>query len=256
MARRTLARHRFGVAGRFARTSPEGGGGGGGGTGQPGNGQGGQGQPGSGEGSQSAEGGTGGGQPSSAGGTPSGGQPGGQPEPKFSQADLDRIIGERLASERAAWQKKLDDAAELAGKSETEKLQTQLEQANNRATETQQKAAQRVARTEAKIAAQSLDARPDRLDAILKQADLSKAVRDDGEVDDAAVRTAVEAVLKDYPEWKKSSTTSQSGGELNGGGGNGKPTFTRKQLEDMPPEEMAARIDEINAAIADGRVTG
>jgi hypothetical protein len=254
--RRTLARHRtFGLA-RFARTSAEGGGGGtgGGGTGQPGNGQGGQGQPG-GEGSQSAEGGTGGGQPSSAGGTGSG-QTGGQPEPKFSQADLDRIIGERLASERAAWQKKLDDAAELAGKSETEKLQTQLEQANTRATEVTQKAAQRVARTEAKVVAHSLDARPDRLDAILKQADLSKAVKDDGEVDEAAVRTAVEAVLKDYPEWKKSSTTSQSGGELNGGGGNGKPNFTRKQLEDMPPEEMAARIDEINAAIADGRVTG
>jgi hypothetical protein len=254
--RRTLARHRtFGLA-RFARTSAEGGGGGtgGGGTGQPGNGQGGQGQPGSGEGGQSAEGGTGGGS-SSAGGTNSGGQAGGQ-EPRFTQDDLDRIVGRRVAEETAKFEQRLKDAQELAGKNETERLQTQLEQANTRATETAQKAAQRIARTEARSVARSLDVRPERLDAVLKQADLTPAIGEDGEVDDAKVQAAIEKVLADYPEWKKTATTSQSGGELNGGGGNGKPTFTRKQLEEMPPEEMAKRIDEINAAIADGRVTG
>jgi hypothetical protein len=67
----------------------------------------------------------------------------------------------------------------------------------------------------------------------------------------------VDKVLADYEEWKaKPGGPTQSGGELNGGGGDGKPTFTRKQLDEMPPDEMAARIDEINAAIADGRVTG
>lgn len=179
------------------------------------------------------------------------------PKPQFTQADLDRVIGERLAAEQAKWQKKIDDAAALAGKSEAEKYQIERDQAKAEATETTQKAAQRIARTEAKGVARDLDARPDRLDAILKQADLSKAVKDDGEVDEAAVKAAVEKVLADYPEWKKTAGgPSASGGELNGGGGGGKPTFTRKQLEDMPPQEMADRIDEINEAFADGRVTG
>lgn len=185
-----------------------------------------------------------------------GGQAGGQQqEPKFTQADLDRIIGERVAAEKAKHDQALKDAQALAGKNETERLQTQLEQANAKVADTTQKAAQRIARTEARGVARDLDVRPDRLDAVLKQADLAAAIGEDGEVDEAKVKAAVEKVIADYPEWKKTTTTSQSGGELNGGGGN-KPSFTRKQLEDMSPEEMAARIDEINEAIADGRVTG
>jgi hypothetical protein len=176
--------------------------------------------------------------------------------PKFTQADLDRVIGERLSAEQAKWQKKLDDAQALAGKSETDKLTIERDQATQRAQEATQKAAERVAKTEAKVAAIAAGARPDRLDAIIRTADLTGAVKD-GDVDEAAVKAAVEKVLGDFEEWKaKPGGPTQSGGELNGGGGDGKPTFTRKQLEEMPPEEMAARIDEINDAIADGRVTG
>ena len=180
---------------------------------------------------------------------------GGGSEAKFSQADLDRIIGERLAAEKAKHDQALADAQALAGKNETEKLTIERDQAVQRATETQTKAAERVAKTEAKVAAIAAGANPQRVDAIVRNADLAKAVKD-GEVDEAAVKAAVDAVLKEYPEWKATATTTASGGELNGGGGKGKPTFTRKQLEDMPPEEMAARIDEINEAIGDGRVTG
>jgi hypothetical protein len=96
------------------------------------------------------------------------------------------------------------------------------------------------------------------VDAIVRNADLAAAVKD-GEVDEAAVKAAVEKVLGEYPEWKAGAQqggASASGGEMNGGGGTNKPTFTRKQLEDMPPQEMAKRIDEINEAIAEGRVTG
>ena len=90
---------------------------------------------------------------------------------------------------------------------------------------------------------------------IVRNADLTEAVKD-GEVDEAKIAAAVAKVLGEYPEWKAKGTgPTASGGELNGGGGD-KPTFTRKQLEEMPPAEVAARIDEINAAIADGRVTG
>lgn len=191
-------------------------------------------------------------------GSTGGGQAGGQsaaPEPQFTQADLDRIVGERVAAEKAKAQKALEEAQALAGKNETEKLTIERDQANQRATEVQQKAAERVAATEAKVAAIAAGANPDRLAAIVRNADLAAAVKD-GEVDEAAVKAAVDKVLTEYPEWKKGPAgPSQSGGEMNGGN-SGKPTFTRKQLEEMGPEEMARRIDEINEAIADGRVTG
>lgn len=179
-----------------------------------------------------------------------------EPEAKFSQADLDRIIGERVAAEKTKHEKALADAQALAGKNETEKLTIERDQATQRANEATQRAAERVAKTEAKVAAIAAGANPDRLAAIVRNADLAAAVKD-GDVDENAIKAAVEKVLTEYPEWKKATGTgpTSSGGELNGGN-SGKPTFTKKQLEEMPPEEMAKRIDEINEAIADGRVTG
>lgn len=208
--------------------------------------------------------GTAGGDPT--GGTPVGGQgpaggdtgtPSKDDGPKFTQADLDRIVNDRVTAEQAKAQKALEEAQALAGKNETEKLTIERDQANARATEAQTKAAERIAKTEAKVAAIAAGANPERVAAIVRNADLGKAVKD-GEVDEAAVKAAIDKVLTDYPEWKKAagSGPSASGGELNGGAGDQKPRFTRKQLEEMPPEEMARRIDEVNEAIADGRVTG
>jgi hypothetical protein len=186
------------------------------------------------------------------------GQPGGQtstPEAKFTQADLDRILGERLASEKTKHDQALKQAQELAGKNETEKLTIERDQATQRAQEATQKAAERVAKTEAKVAAIAAGANPDRLAAIVRNADLTAAVKD-GEVDEAAVKAAIDAVLTEYPEWKKAHTgPSSSGGELNGSE-SGKPSFTRAQIEAMSPDERVRRIEEINDAMANGRITG
>lgn len=241
MNRRTLARHRLtGPIGRFLRTSAEGGGGG-----QQQGQQGGQ-----------SEGGEGGQQASDQGGSSTGGgQGGGQGEgPKFTQADLDRIIGERVAAEQAKAKKAIEDAQALAGKNETEKLTIERDQAKQQATEAETKAAERIAKTEAKVAAIAAGANPERVAAIVRNADLSAAVKD-GEPDEAAIKAAVEKVLTEYPEWKaKPGGPAQSGGELNGGGSN-KPTFTREQLSKMTPTEVAERADEINSALAEGRVS-
>jgi hypothetical protein len=215
--------------------------------------------------------GAGGGAGGGAGQPPAGGQSGGEgrsgsngggqggEQPQFTQKDLDRIIGERLAAEKAKYDQQLKDAQALAGKNETEKLTIERDQAVQRATEARDKAAEKVARTEAKVAAIAAGANPQRVDAIVRNADLAAAVKD-GEVDEAAVKAAVEKVLGEYPEWKAGAQQGggapASGGEMNGGGGTSKPTFTRKQLEEMPPQEMATRIEEINEAIAEGRVTG
>lgn len=177
-------------------------------------------------------------------------------EKKFGQADLDRLISERLAAEKKKHDQALADERAKAGKTAEEKAELERAQAERDSKEKITAAQTRAVQAEAKGIARDLGARPDRLAAILKQADLSKAATDDGDVDEAAVKTAVEAVLKDYPEWKADkTTTTRSGGDLGGHGGD-KPTFTRKEIEDMSSEERVKRIDEINAALADGRVTG
>lgn len=181
---------------------------------------------------------------------------GGEASKTFTQADLDRIVGERVAAEKAKHEKALKDAQDLAGKNELEKAQLEKTKAEERATEITKTAAQRIARTEAKVAALAAGAKPDRVEALIKQADLTGAISDDGDVDDAKVKAAVEKALTAYPEWKAAPGTQRSGGDLGGGGGGDKPTFTRKQIEDMAPEELARRIDEVNDALADGRVTG
>lgn len=190
-----------------------------------------------------------------------GGQSGGQGSQagdgrSFSQADLDRIVSERVTAERKRHEQAIADEREKAGKSAEEKAALEQQQRERDAKEKITAAQTRAVQAEAKGVARDLGARPDRLAAILKQADLTEAMSDDGDLDEAKVKAAVEAVLKDYPEWKAEKGTTKSGGELGGGGGEGKPTFTRKQIQDMSSEERVRRIDEINAAAADGRITG
>ena len=33
-----------------------------------------------------------------------------------------------------------------------------------------------------------------------------------------------------------------------------KPTYTRQQIKDMKPDEVVAKIDELNEALAEGRI--
>lgn len=173
---------------------------------------------------------------------------------------INRILSERLAAEKKKHDQALADERAKAGKTAEEKAELERAQAERDSKEKITAAQTRAVQAEAKGIARDLGARPDRLAAILKQADLSKAATDDGDVDEAAVKTAVEAVLKDYPEWKADTTkkpsSTRSGGDLGAGGAGDKPSFTRKEIEDMSSEERVRRIDEINAALADGRVTG
>lgn len=182
-----------------------------------------------------------------------------QEQARFTQADLDRYLGERLASERTKHQKALEDERAKAGKSEVEKAELERQQALDRAKEVTSAAATRIAASEAKGAARDLDARPDRLDAILRVADLKPCIGDDGEVDDVKVKAAVEKVLAEYPEWKKTpgSGAGRSGGEHQGGGG-GKPTYTRADIDRMAAagELVGDTLKAVNDALSDGRVSG
>lgn len=191
----------------------------------------------------------------------SGDQPpaGGTPEPKFTQADLDRIVGERIAKERKTFEQQMADLQATAGKTELEAERIKREQAEGKVTEVTKASAQRIAGTEAKLAAHLAGARPDRLDAILKQADLTEAVSETGEVDEAKVKAAIDKVIADYPEWKADTTPGlpgSSGPSMLPDGSGQKPVWTRQQLRDMPQAERVKRADELALAAAEGRIRG
>lgn len=176
------------------------------------------------------------------------------PEKKFTQADLDRILGEKLGKEKTKYEAQLKELQESAGKTELEKVTAERDRYKTQAESGTKTAGERLVQAEAKVAAVTLKARPDRVAQVIKQADLAGAVGDDGEVDDAKVQAAIEKVLADFPEWK--ATPGKSGNEVGGNDPDGKPTFTRQQIKDMSPEERARRVDELNAAMAEGRITG
>lgn len=175
-------------------------------------------------------------------------------EKAFTQGDLDRILGEKLAKERTKFETQLAEAQANAGKSELERITAERDKFKDQAENGSKAGAENLAKAEAKVIALVAGARDDRLTKVVAEADLTGVVDDDGEVDETKLKAAIDKVLVDYPEWKK--TPGKSGGELGGGAGGDKPTFTRKQIQDMTPAERVKRLDEINEAMAAGRITG
>jgi len=64
-------------------------------------------------------------------------------------------------------------------------------------------------KADATIQAAGLQIRTDRLDTVLSMADFKAVKVADGKVDSAAVKTAVEAVLTKFPEWKTTTDPNQ-----------------------------------------------
>lgn len=174
---------------------------------------------GAGAGTQGGEGGQ------SNGGQAGDGQTGGQQNPgdkSFTQKELDDILTKRLARERKAWQDQMEEEKKKAAMTEAEKLKAEKEEAEKKAQAVQQTANQRLLTAEAKIQASALGIKPDRLGYALKLADLSGIeVKDDGSIDTAAVKSAIETVLKTIPELKGQVQQGGTGGASNPGGGQG-----------------------------------
>ena len=201
--------------------------------------------------------------PSPAGEPPAGGDTPpapGDAKVDLTQKQLDDIVAKRLAEAEKKHAKALADLQATAGKSELEAAQIKAQQAEAAKTEVTKTSASRIAATEAKLAAHLAGARPDRLDAILKQADLTDAVSDTGDVDETKVKAAIDAVLVAYPEWKGEIPAPPPPGASGVPMGGGTPTtptsFTREQIAKMTPEEYSKNREAIHKAMAEGRVKG
>lgn len=206
-------------------------------------------------------GGAGGGDTGGSGGndTGTGGTGGGDAEKRFTQADLDKLIQDRLAKEKSRFDAQLKELQDNAGKSDLEKVTAERDRYKQQAETGGKESAQRLAKAEAKVAALAANGRDDRLGAIIAQADLTDATNDDGDIDETKVRAAIDKVLTDFPEWKR--TPGRSGGELNEDRDQ-KQTYTREQvrtitagLGNLPPAERDKKLAELNRAMAEGRVS-
>jgi hypothetical protein len=157
----------------------------------------------------------------------------------FTQAEIDRIVQREKRKAAEAERKRIEDEAKTAAMSETDKLRSAKDAAEKSALAAVTAANQRLVQADAKVTALELGAKPDRVTAILRLADLSDIeVDDQGVVDAAAVKDAVNAVLADFPEFKASESSSDTntttrntnvGGGSNPAGGGGKVPSLQEQ---------------------------
>jgi hypothetical protein len=84
----------------------------------------------------------------------------------------------------------------------TPEAQAAIEAANTKASEALSQANTILIKADATVQAAALQIRADRLETVMSMADFKAVKVTDGKVDAAAVKTALEAVLTRFPEWK------------------------------------------------------
>lgn len=174
----------------------------------------------------------------------------GDDQPKqvqMTQAELDALINKRIGAARASWEKEINNAAARAQETAEQKAQRERDEAIEAAKARDQRAENMLRQAQATIQAGILGVKPERINAALKLADLSGIEVKDDVADEKAARAAIEAVLKDYPEFKAGGTEQSAGSSAPGGsdnGGNGGPPSPPKTMQDA----IAARFERERAA--------
>lgn len=170
--------------------------------------------------------------------------------PKLTQAEVDRIVEDRLKRERAKFADYADvkaraakfDELDAANKTELEREKEARATAEAKATKASS-AAERVAIRSAVVAAaaEAGALKPADVVALLPKGAVTVTIDDDGEVEVVGAEEAVAEILKDRKHWLKQETTDprQRGsfdGGAGGGNGNGKVDFLKASREDLNAE--------------------
>ncbi|MCL5291288.1 MAG: DUF4355 domain-containing protein [Actinobacteria bacterium] len=159
----------------------------------------------------------------------------------LTQEQVDDVLKKRLARERKTWEAELEEEKKKAQMSEAEKAKAEKEAAEKKANDAIDKANQRLLEAEAKIQASALGVKVERLGFVLKLTDLSEIeVDEDGKIDSAVVKAAVEAVLTAVPELKGEQVAGTRG-DNNPAGGNQTPGIDEQIAEaEKKGDHMAA----------------
>jgi hypothetical protein len=165
----------------------------------------------------------------------------------FTQADVDRIIDTRLKRERKDAAATLESEKAKAAMTEADRLKAEKAESEKKASDAQTAADKRVIAAEAKVQASTAGVKPEALGYVLKLADLSDVtIGDDGEPDAAAIKAAIETVLKDVPALKGTAGTGGKAGSEFGGNG-GPVTLTEEAISKMTSDELKLRMPEVEA---------
>jgi hypothetical protein len=164
----------------------------------------------------------------------------------FTQADVDKIIADRLAREqRKAAQtveetvaQRLADELQRRELSESERLKLEKDEATKQAADVMARANARLLAAEAKAQALAAGVNPQYVDDVLALAKVTgDAFLTDGEPNADAIKTAVTAVLDTRPFYKAGAQSANFGGEFGGGKG----AITQR-------DQLLAGIKEANTA--------
>lgn len=165
------------------------------------------------------------------------------------QAEIDRIIKQRLAKEAKKQEKAVQDAIEREKMTAEEKAEQDRIVAEKKAKDREAKANERVVNLEIKDIAREFGVPSKKLDRFLKVVDREDIeVDDDGNVDRSQVESAVKALLADMPEFKGPESKKGPAGEYNGTNNSAK--FSKAQIESMTPEEVSKNYEDVMKSMA------
>jgi len=129
-------------------------------------------------------------------------------EKYFTQAELDKIISDRLARAKATWDKEAEQKAakekeelEKANKTAEELTKQNIEELNKQLNSLKEIA--RINEVKAKMAQSGIQ--PEKLDRAIRLVDVSKCVGDTGLIQEDLLKTELDSLIKDFPELKVSS---------------------------------------------------
>ena len=160
----------------------------------------------------------------------SGGDGGAGAQATYTQADIDRIVGERLNRQKAQY-KDYDDLKTNAAEFDklTEAQKTEAQKAADRAEAAEKAAAaatERAVRAEVKAIATGEFADPS--DAYLYLGDLSRFIGKDGDIDSAAIEAALKEVEKAKPHLVARARTDVGLGSRDGAAPTGKQLMNQQ----------------------------
>jgi hypothetical protein len=144
----------------------------------------------------------------------------------MTQAEFDALINKRIGAARAGWEKDLGAYAEHENESAQQKAEREAAEAKELAASATATADATLRRAEGTIQAGIAGIKPDRISAALAIAATIPGYGEvevkDGVVDAAAMAKVMEAIAKDYPEFKGQGVIEPGkGGGANGASGSG-----------------------------------
>jgi hypothetical protein len=180
----------------------------------------------------------------------------GKDAPKFTQADLDRIVNDRMDRFEKSFGDKL---AGLFGAKPEGDGKTTPEQVLAQAKAITEQAQTRANFATARSFAQAAQIKPERLDALLGMVDINAALTNVDTANvaavDAAIKAAVDAKAAEFPEFKAGpALPGSSTANPNQPPGAGPKRYSRAALKTMSQDQLVEIADDLVKAQAEGRI--